>query len=327
VSAHVQIREYVPADLDAIMALAPRLTEGKAPWRDDEAWLAAVRGWISGAAQSAAAPDNAVFVAVDGAVDGDGDGDGDKIVGVVHVAERTHFTGQVDAYVGELVTAAGQERRGIARALMHAAEEWGAARGLDYLTLETGVLNYPARAFYLAMGYLEEDLKLTKQIRGHQDVRRPDLAVPHAADLPQHRKLAAELFNGTWTLLEKQDRTTADDARMIHMAHASAYHWLQVGTPLNFARSHWLCSRVYSVLGRPEPALYHARLAHDICAEQGIGDFDLAYAYEALARAHAVGGNRSESDVWRDRARAATVGITDAEDRELLLSDLAEIPS
>jgi ribosomal protein S18 acetylase RimI-like enzyme len=317
VSAHVKIREYAPADRDAIMALAPRLTEGKAPWRDDEAWLAAARGWIAGAADSADAPDNAVFVAVDG----------DQIVGVVHAGERSHFTGQVDAYVGELITAAGQERRGIARALMQAAEEWGAARGLDYLTLETGMLNYAARAFYQAIGYLEEDVRLTKQIAGRQDVRRPDLSTPRAEDLPLHRKLAAELFNGTWTLLEEQDRTPDDDTRMVHMAHASAYHWLQVGTPRNVARSHWLCSHVYSVLGRGEPALYHAQLAHDICAAHGIGDFDLAYAFEALARAHAVAGNRSESDGWLDRARAATADVADAEDRELLLSDLASIPT
>ncbi|HEY2075255.1 MAG TPA: hypothetical protein VGH53_02860 [Streptosporangiaceae bacterium] len=165
------------------------------------------------------------------------------------------------------------------------------------------------------------------EISGTQDARRPDLSTPHAADLPLHRKLAAELFNGTWTLLEKPDRTPDDDARMIHMAHASAYHWLQVGTPLNFGRSHWLCSRVYSVLGRPEPALYHAQLAHDICAEHGIGDFDLAYAFEALARAHAMAGNRGESDAWRDRARAATADVAEAEDRELLLSDLAQIPA
>src|ERR1700749_1570040 len=109
-SEPVQIREYAPADRDAIMALAPRLTEGKAPWRDDDAWLAAARSWIADGAESAGTPGNAVFVAVDG----------DQVVGVVHAAERTHFTGQIDAYVGELVTPAGQEGRGIGRALMDA---------------------------------------------------------------------------------------------------------------------------------------------------------------------------------------------------------------
>jgi ribosomal protein S18 acetylase RimI-like enzyme len=316
VSEPAKIREYAVSDRDAIISLAPRLAEGKPPWRDDEAWLAATRGWVTGAADSANAPDHAVFVAVDG----------DQVVGIIHAAERTHFTGQVDAYVGELITAAGHERRGIARALMQAAEEWGAARGLDYLTLETGARNLPARAFYQAIGYLEEDVRLTKQIGGPLD-SRPDLSLPLPEDIPQHRKLAAELFNGTWTLLEKEGRTREDDTRMIHMAHASGYHWLQAGTPPNFARSHWLCSHVYSVLGRGEPALYHAQLTHDICAEHAIGGFDLAYAFEALARAHAVAGERGESARWRDRARAAAADIADAEDRDLLLSDLATIPA
>jgi GNAT superfamily N-acetyltransferase len=154
VAENVHIREYRPADRDAIMALAPRLTEGKAPWRDDAAWLAAVQAWIADAASATGQPDHGVYVAVEA----------DQVVGVVHAAERTHFTGQVDAYVGELVTAPGLERRGIARALVAAAEAWGAARGHAYMTLETGAANRGARAFYAALGYVEEDVRLTKKI-------------------------------------------------------------------------------------------------------------------------------------------------------------------
>ena len=150
----VHICRYEPPDRDAILALSPRLTEGMPGWRDRAAWLDAVRGWIADAAESAGVPDHVVYVAVDG----------EQVVGVVHAAERTHFTGQTDAYVGELITAPGQERRGIARALMQAAEQWGAARGLGYLTLETGTANHNARAFYAALGYLEEDIRLTKRI-------------------------------------------------------------------------------------------------------------------------------------------------------------------
>jgi hypothetical protein len=151
--------------------------------------------------------------------------------------------------------------------------------------------------------------------------------VPASGDDQLHRKLGADLFNGTWTLLERPDRTPDDDARMIHMAHASAYHWLQVGGPENFARSHWQCSRVYATVGRAEPALYHARLALDICERHGIGDFDLAYAYEALARAHAVAGDPAESARWLAQARAAAAGLAEQDDRDLLLADLATIPS
>jgi len=151
----IQIRAYAPAaDHDAVMALAPRLTEGMPPWRDQAASLTAVQSWVRDSAGSASQPGHAMYVAVAA----------DQVVGFVSVAERTHFTGQVDAYVGELVTATGMERRGIARALMAAAEAWGASRGLRCLTLETGAANQTARSFYAALGYLAEDVRLTKEI-------------------------------------------------------------------------------------------------------------------------------------------------------------------
>ncbi len=151
----IQIREYTPADRGAVLALAPRLTEGMPPWRDKAAWLSAVQGWVADSADNASQPDHAMYVAM---ADG-------QLVGLVSVTERAHFTGQVDAYVGELVTAAGMERRGIARALMAAAEAWGAGRGLPCLTLETGAANQAARSLYAALGYLPEDVRLTKDIR------------------------------------------------------------------------------------------------------------------------------------------------------------------
>ncbi len=141
-----------------------------------------------------------------------------------------------------------------------------------------------------------------------------------------HRQLGVDLFNGTWTMMEQPDRTPDEDAFMIHMAHASAYHWLQVGAPENVARSHWQCSRMYTVLGRSEPAIYHAKLVLDVCEQNDIGDWDLAFAYEALARAYAVAGNSAESAGWLAKAQAASTDITDDEDRELLLTDLATIP-
>ena len=51
-----------------------------------------------------------------------------------------------------------------------------------------------------------------------------------------HHKLAVDCFNSTWSFLDKKDRTPEDDADMIHTAHASRYHWGQIGTPLEFQR-------------------------------------------------------------------------------------------
>jgi hypothetical protein len=110
------------------------------------------------------------------------------------------------------------------------------------------------------------------------------------------------------------------------MAHASAHHWRQVGTPENFARSEWQCSRVYAVLNRPEPSLHHAQRCLDICQEHGLRDFDLAFAYEALARGHAVAGDHAGAREYTEQALAASEDISEADDRELLLSDLETIP-
>jgi hypothetical protein len=137
------------------------------------------------------------------------------------------------------------------------------------------------------------------------------------------RTLAASLFNGTWTLLERDDRTRADDDRMLHMAHASRYHWGNVGTAANLARGEWMCSRVYTVLGRAEPAAAHARRVLQLCEENGLADFDLAFAYEALARAASVAGDTAEAR--RYVALAQAVPVADAEDRDLLARDLASI--
>ena len=149
------------------------------------------------------------------------------------------------------------------------------------------------------------------------------MTVPDSA---MTRQLAVDLFNGVWTLLDQTNRTAADDETMIHMAHASRYHWSLVGTPANLARGEWLCSRVYAVLGRSEPSLHHARQVLEICAAHGIGDWDLAFGFEALARAFASGGDFDAAGGAAEQALAAVNGIAEQQNRDLVLADLATIP-
>jgi hypothetical protein len=139
------------------------------------------------------------------------------------------------------------------------------------------------------------------------------------------RALAKELFNGAWDLLDRDGRTAADDDAMLHMAHASRHHWGNVGTAVNLARGEWQCARVYAVLRRAEPATHHARRCLALCEEHGIGDFDLAYAYEALARAAAVAGDRAAVAAWLTRARATLTAVAEADDRAQVEADLATV--
>jgi tetratricopeptide (TPR) repeat protein len=111
-------------------------------------------------------------------------------------------------------------------------------------------------------------------------------------------------------------------------APGTRYHWGQVPgvTPAHLARGEWQVSRVYAVLGRPESALHHARRVLDLCQENNIGDWDLAFAYEALARAHAVAGDAAQARHYADQALAATKDIAEVGERELVLADLETIP-
>lgn len=140
-----------------------------------------------------------------------------------------------------------------------------------------------------------------------------------------HEQLAKNLFNQTWDLLDKKERTKEEDLKMIHTAHASRYHWGEIGTPLEFERGEWQISRVYSVLGRSEPALYHAELCLSICKENDIGDFDLAFAYEALARTYAVTGDKFNTDKYLAKAREAGEKIEDQGNKDYFLSELNTI--
>ena len=49
---------------------------------------------------------------------------------------------------------------------MARAEQWGREQCHAYLTVETGAANaVRARAFYTGLGYLDEDVRLTKPLR------------------------------------------------------------------------------------------------------------------------------------------------------------------
>ncbi len=142
-----------------------------------------------------------------------------------------------------------------------------------------------------------------------------------------HRQLGVDLFNHVWTLMETPDRTIAQDDEMLHGAHASRYHWGLLGKPVNLARGEWQCSRVYAVLGRGEPAIHHGRRCLEICQAEDIGDFDLAFAYEALARAHLVNGDSETAAGYQSQAARAGSDIADQEDRTHFEDELASLAS
>ncbi len=136
------------------------------------------------------------------------------------------------------------------------------------------------------------------------------------------RATAIRLYNETWKLLDQQNRTQREDDRMMHMAHASRFHWDTVGTDQQRAIGEWQISRVYAALGRASSAVLHAERAVEYAQSPGLDDWVVASAYEGLARAHAVAGDLPSARRARDRCRLLLDAIDDDEDRQVVAADL-----
>jgi hypothetical protein len=123
-------------------------------------------------------------------------------------------------------------------------------------------------------------------------------------------------------LLDKDERTPAEDAEMASATLASRYHWRQVGRPHNFAISDWQASRVFSELGAAAIARTFGALSLRLCEENNLGPFLTGSAYEALARAAAVAGDRDSRDEHIEQARKLLARVEDSNQRSLLQADI-----
>lgn len=137
--------------------------------------------------------------------------------------------------------------------------------------------------------------------------------------------LFAKRTNGrVWNLLEKTERTQAEDEEMLHAAHASLYHWLHAGTALHHQRGLWMIARVHVVLGNAAAALRYASHCLELTEQHQdlMEDFDVAFAYEGMARAYALGGEQQGARRYHQLAEQAGQAIADQEDRDIFFADL-----
>ncbi|HLG27964.1 MAG TPA: hypothetical protein VI423_09285 [Paenisporosarcina sp.] len=140
-----------------------------------------------------------------------------------------------------------------------------------------------------------------------------------------HRKWAIQLFNETWDLIDMKDRTRDDDSQMLEKAYASLYYWRQVGTTLNLVRGYWQVSRVHAILGQGDAAYFYGISGVELCEAEGFGDFDIAFAYESVARAEKCRGNFESMDSWFERGQAAAENIVKEQDKKYFLSELVSV--
>jgi len=100
----------------------------------------------------------------------------------------------------------------------------------------------------------------------------------------QRKKFAAGLLNLTWSLLDKKDRTKEEDDKMIHAAHASRFHWGEIGTSANFERGEW---QISSAPTTPSEYYPHAR-GQIVCSVRSLRSEELRGVLATLKSMHAA---------------------------------------
>jgi hypothetical protein len=136
------------------------------------------------------------------------------------------------------------------------------------------------------------------------------------ADLQSaHRWFAVEFNNLAWSLIESPARTVDETETLIHAAHASVHHWIQIGTLTHAMRGLCLLSTAYVAARDAPAALKYARRCVTLLEQgpPGHTDFDRATALGCLAHALALANDPSASSALAEAQRAADA--LDADDR------------
>jgi hypothetical protein len=141
-----------------------------------------------------------------------------------------------------------------------------------------------------------------------------------------HAYFSTESFKAAWTYIEQSSpRSPDEDLAMLHSAIVSLWHWSQRSDVRaeNLALAYWQVSRVFNLIRQPNNARTYGLLA--LKYAEYLEPAYKAYAYETLARAEMLSGNRVIMMVYLDKAHAMVKQVKTEEDRSLLLKDLESI--
>jgi hypothetical protein len=152
---------------------------------------------------------------------------------------------------------------------------------------------------------------------------------PNTPDVSEwHRYFAMQANNRAWKLSVMASRTPGEDREMLDAAHASAWHWAQVGTELNRMRATMLLAEVHALAGDATLALGYAREMRAYFLGKGeTPDWELAIMHAVTAHCAAKGG---EGELHRSAyasARDAIAAIADEEDRQIVAQTFAHVPA
>ncbi len=137
-----------------------------------------------------------------------------------------------------------------------------------------------------------------------------------------HEFFAVDCFNRAWDLIDKTQRTRDEDLLMVELNQASIFHWKNRSdcSDKNLSIGYWQASRIQAILGNAKEASRYAEVCLDFSKK--LEPFYLGYAYEAMARAAALGNNQTEALRLLNLAKNQAELVDNADNRDLLLGDL-----
>jgi hypothetical protein len=107
---------------------------------------------------------------------------------------------------------------------------------------------------------------------------------------------------------------------MIHKCLKKQMRHFIIGDKLNLVRGYWQVSRVHV-----DATYFYGISGVELCKAEGFGDFDIAFAYESVARAEKCRGNSDSMNSWFERGQAVAENIGKEQDEKYLLSELTSI--
>ena len=114
---------------------------------------------------------------------------------------------------------------------------------------------------------------------------------------------------------------------MLDAAHASAFHWGEIGTDLHRMRATMLLAEVHALLGNGALAL---KLAEEMRAyflgRADTPDWELAFTHAIHAHAAHAAGDLAGHRASHGAAQSALAAIADAEDRRIVDETFAQVP-
>ncbi len=141
-----------------------------------------------------------------------------------------------------------------------------------------------------------------------------------------HRRSAMSCTNRAWAL-SVQLRSAAEDREMLNVAHASAWHWSQVGNELNRMRATMLLAEVHALLGLGSSASAYAEEMRDYFLGRDTPDWEVAFTHAIYAHAAYSAGKSEEHRAAYLKALAALEAIADEEDRKIVSKTFSQVPA